>query len=85
MYANRILFSLTLVPEVCTDMFRFTIESLFITHAETQLNTVGNILNPNQYPDYNPWFIRGSEWCQGLLRRPQPSSTAIKNMVTIEK
>ena len=57
-------------------MFRFTIESLFITHAETNLNTIGNVLNENlpgnNYPLNNPWLIRGDEWCQGLLRRPQP-------------
>jgi len=65
-----------LVPEICSDMFRYTIESFFITYAETQLNTIGNVLNQDQhghhYPLNNPWLIRGDEWCQGLLRRPQP-------------
>lgn len=65
-------------------MFRYTIESLFITHAETKLNTLGNVLNENPtgntYPLNNPWLIRGNEWCQGLLRRPQPNSTkSMKN------
>jgi hypothetical protein len=58
-------------------MFRYTIESLCITHAETNLNTIGNVSRPDQpagyyYPLNNPWLIRGDEWCQGLLRRPQP-------------
>ena len=61
-----------LVPETCSEMFRWTIESLFITHAETTLNTIGNVLNPHQLMDYNPWLIRGDEWCQNLQRRPQP-------------
>lgn len=65
-----------LVPETCSDAFRFMIESLFITHAETNLNTFGNVLNQNQSDEYvplnDPWLIRGNEWCQGLLRRPQP-------------
>lgn len=53
-------------------MFRFMIESLFITYAETKLNTIGNVINPNPISDTNPWLIRGSSWCQGLQRRPQP-------------
>ena len=57
-------------------MLRLTVESLFITHAETNLNTIGNILNKNStsnnHPINNPWLIRGDEWYQGLLRRPQP-------------
>lgn len=75
-----------LVPETCSDMFRFTIESLFITYAETNLNTIGNVLNGTQFPDYNPWLIRGDEWCQGLLRRPQPKSTTLSmEMIKTEK
>ena len=68
-----------IVPETCSNMFREIIESLFITHAETSLNTVGNVLNQDQNGDYypldNPWLIRGDEWCQGLVRRPQPKPT----------
>ena len=69
--------SCILVPETCSPMFRKTVESLFITHAETKLNTKGNIvLSENQYGDYypveNPWLNRGDEWCQGLVRRPKP-------------
>lgn len=65
---------LILVPDPCTDMFRLTIESLFITHADTSLNTIGNVLNQNELPEYNPWLTRADEWCQGLLRRPQPKA-----------
>ena len=57
-------------------MFRYTIESLFISYGETNLNTIGNVLNQDQsgnyYPLNNPWLIRGDAWCQGLVRRPQP-------------
>lgn len=66
-----------LVPEICTDIFRFTIESLFITYAEPELNTIGNVLNPNPIPDSNPWLLRGSSWCEGLLRRPQPKAAHV--------
>lgn len=79
-------FSLTIVvPETCTDIFRFTIESLFITYTETNLNMIGNVLNPQQLPEYNPWLIRGDEWCHGLLRRPQPKQITSTEMVTTKK
>ncbi|CAF3934669.1 unnamed protein product, partial [Rotaria sordida] len=82
------LYNATIVavlPETCSDMFRFTIESLFITYAETNLNSIGNVLNTNRigesYPTTNPWLVRGSEWCQGLLRRPEPKNTIAKNII----
>jgi len=64
-------------------MFQCVIESFFITHAETNLNTIGNVLKVDQQrSDYqplnNPWLIRGDEWYQGLVRRPQPKSTTVK-------
>ncbi|CAF4059990.1 unnamed protein product, partial [Rotaria magnacalcarata] len=66
-----------ILPESCSEMFRFTIESLFITHADTKLNTIGHMLNENSvgnhhHPLFNPWLDRGNEWCEGLVRRPQP-------------
>ncbi|CAF4210926.1 unnamed protein product [Rotaria sp. Silwood2] len=82
---NIDLYNATIVavlPETTTDMFRYTIESLFITYAETNLNTIGNVLNDHQnmeqYPMNDPWFVRSSNWCQGLLRRPQPKNTQAK-------
>ncbi len=67
-------------------MFRSTIESLFITYAHANLNTIGNVLNADQhahyYPLNNPWLIRGIEWCQGLLRRPAPKNPT-SNTITI--
>lgn len=59
-------------------MFQLLIESLFITHAETKLNTIGNILNLYNFTDFNPWLIRGDEWCQGLLRRPEKQNIKLK-------
>ena len=60
-------------------MFRNLLESLFITYAQTQLNSIGNVLTTDQqshhsYPLNNPWLLRGDEWYQGLLRRPQPKT-----------
>ena len=67
---------IALLPDQCSDVFRYTIESLFITHAHTSLNTFGNVLLDHPHSDCymmnDPWLIRGDEWCQGLLRRPQP-------------
>ncbi|CAF4923443.1 unnamed protein product, partial [Rotaria magnacalcarata] len=65
------LYNATIVavlPDTCSEMLRLTFESLFITHAETKLNTIGNILNKNStgntYPLNRPWLIRGDEWYQ---------------------
>ena len=58
------------VPDPCSDPFRYLIESMFITHADTNLNTMGHVLKLNQrgdeYPLNDPWLIRGDQWCQGL-------------------
>ena len=86
-YANICLHSTSrLVPEACSEMFREIIESLFITHAQTTLNTIGNVLTADQqkhsYPLNNPWLVRGDIWCQGLLRRPQPKKQPIKETAT---
>ncbi|CAF5165477.1 unnamed protein product, partial [Rotaria magnacalcarata] len=63
------LYNATIVavlPESCSEMFRFTIESLFITHADTKLNTIGHMLNENSvgnhhHPLFNPRLDRGSK------------------------
>ena len=76
---NIDLYQATIVavlPDECSDMFRNTIEALFVTYAESQLNTFGNVVieeaQINENPAFNPWFLRDGTWCQGLLRRPQP-------------
>ena len=65
-------------------MFRLLIESLFITHAETNLNTIGNVLNETNnginFPLNDPWLIRSNDWCRGLLRRPQPKSSTLNQI-----
>ena len=67
---------IALLPDSCSDMFRNTVESLFITYAESSLNTFGNVLiegpQMNENPMFNPWLMRGDQWCRGLLRRPEP-------------
>ena len=68
-----------LVPDTCSEAFRYTIESLFISHAQTKLNSIGNVLNREHdngyHPQSNPWLTRGSEWCRNLVRRPQAKTT----------
>jgi hypothetical protein len=74
------------VPEQCSEMFRTTIESLFITHAETRLNTFGNVLRKVPWNEdnlsNNPWSNRGDEWCPSLVRRPKPKNPAVPSTTT---
>lgn len=82
---------IAVLPETCSEMFRYLIEALFITHGETRLNTMGNLIKDysfkRNYPMNNPWLLRGSKWCQGLLRRPLPDNTikSTTNVQTIKK
>ncbi|CAF4413966.1 unnamed protein product, partial [Adineta steineri] len=72
------LYNATIVavlPETSTEMFRLLIESLFITYADTKLNSIGNMIRGFNLPDLNPWLLRGDQWCQGLFRRPKPKCT----------
>lgn len=62
-------------------MFRDVIESLFITYADTTLNTIGNVLHEEQqrnhyYPLNDPWSTRDNNWCSGLVRRPWPNTNS---------
>ena len=58
-------------------MFSRLIEALFITHAQTKLNTLshldGMIVENNNSNDTNARMIsdrRSDKWCQNLVRRP---------------
>lgn len=75
---NVILFCFCeyLVPDRCSEMLSRFIESLFITHAQTKLNTLGHldgmIVENNNSNDTNARMIsdrRSDEWCQNLHRR----------------
>lgn len=57
---------LLLVPEPCSEMFRQLVLSLFITHADCDLNQTGRIVDETIYREYP---LRGF-WCSDLLRRP---------------
>ena len=58
------------------------LEALFITHAQTKLNTLGHLENnigeamnktlPSNRSNMNIIADRG-DWCRNLLRRPYPS------------
>ena len=67
------------MPDPCSITFKRLIEALFITHAETKLNTLGHLdgsivhnnANNNQ-PDHS-WtaiIIDRGDWCYNLVRRP---------------
>ena len=57
------------VPDHCSDAVKKFIESLFITHAECQLNKDGRLINQQISHDYP---ARG-HWYRGLIRRPSSS------------
>lgn len=57
------------VPENCSELFRQLILSLFITHADCDLNKTGRLINEIIYREYT---IRGY-WCADLVRRPLAS------------
>ena len=54
-------------------MFRWLVESLFITHSQASLNMIGNMLNDEPASDHhplrNPWLNRGQQWCADVVRR----------------
>ncbi|CAF1435936.1 unnamed protein product [Adineta steineri] len=67
---------IAVMPERCTELFYRLIEALFITHAQTKLNTLGHldgmIVENNNCNDINARIIddRRGNWCQDLVRRP---------------
>ncbi|CAF1403722.1 unnamed protein product [Adineta steineri] len=68
---------IAVVPDGCTALFYRLIEALFITHAQTKLNTLGHldgmIVENNNSNDINARLVSvGQEynWCQNLVRRP---------------
>jgi hypothetical protein len=67
-----------LVPEDCSDRFYRIIEALFITHAQTKLNTLGHLdgmpveNKPVGLSRTEIMADRG-EWCRDVIRRPAPS------------
>ena len=73
---------IVLVPDRCSEIFSRLIEALFITHAQTKLNTLGHldgmIVENNNSNDTNARMTsdrRSDEWCQNLLRRPTTSNS----------
>ncbi|CAF3147141.1 unnamed protein product [Rotaria sp. Silwood2] len=61
---------IAVLPEKSSPVLRQFIVSLFITHGETKLNSIGNLLADN---NTNPPFLYGSfrgEWCHSLTNRP---------------
>jgi hypothetical protein len=61
-----------LLPPNTSEAFRQAVLSLFITHTESKLNTLGHIFDEMTQTAIHRYF-----WCQGLLRRP--TSTSLMN------
>ena len=46
----RLFLLYVIVPDECSHELRQFIEALFITHAETQLNTIGRLTRKGAWP-----------------------------------
>jgi hypothetical protein len=58
-----------IVPETGSTILREIVEALFITHAETKLNSSGCLVGNNS-DNFNHQNVA---WCEGLVDRPVPS------------
>ena len=57
---------IAVLPPNTSDAFRQIIHSLFVTHTEAKLNTLGHFFD---HPtNYN---VRNGLWCSNLVRRPK--------------
>ncbi|CAF2782366.1 unnamed protein product [Rotaria sp. Silwood2] len=59
---------IAVLPPNTSDLFRQIVHSLFVTHTEAKLNTLGHIFDLNINTN-----IRQSVWCENLVRRPVSS------------
>ena len=66
--APRLSF-LYLVPENCSHELRRFIEALFITHAETHMNTIGRITHQGLWPTGGRRQAMRRTWFETLVRR----------------
>ena len=63
------LINFFLVPENCSELLRQLVLSLFITHADCDLNKTGRLIDEEIFREYP---FRGY-WCANLVRRPSSS------------
>ncbi|CAF3589104.1 unnamed protein product [Rotaria socialis] len=61
---------IAVLPPNTSNLFRRIIHSLFVTHTETKLNTLGHLFNPT----VNINFHYHSVWCANLIR---PSNSSL--------
>ncbi|CAF3202567.1 unnamed protein product [Rotaria socialis] len=55
---------IAVLPPYTSDLFRHIVHSLFVTHTEAKLNTLGHVFDCRE--DMN---IRHGQWCANLVRR----------------
>ena len=53
------------LPPYASDLFRRIVHSLFVTHTEAKLNTLGHVFDLRE-----DLYIRHGLWCANLARRP---------------
>ncbi len=68
MLANSFCIS-HLVPDKCSQLFQYLIESLLITHAECKLNHIGHLIYENHYENSDPNRTLNNSWCANLTHR----------------
>ena len=67
---------IALLPLESSELFRQVIHSLFVTHTEAKLNTLGHLFDSNMQLDLHQGI-----WCENLIR-PQPSTTRTTTTTT---
>ena len=80
---NFIVYKATIVavlPLNTSQLFRQLIHSLFVTHAETKLNTLGHI-----FTYFRNVPINQNIWCANLHYRPAPLPTITSANMSVEK
>ncbi|CAF1426396.1 unnamed protein product [Adineta steineri] len=71
---------IAVLPEDASPVLRRVIEALFITHAETKLNSTGHLVSRN-HTNAAVASPPDPVWCEGLVRRPIPTFSKTIDMI----
>ncbi|CAF1447716.1 unnamed protein product [Adineta steineri] len=71
---------IAVLPEDASPVLRRVIEALFITHADTKLNSTGHLVSRN-HTNAAVASPPDPVWCEGLVRRPIPTFSKTIDMI----
>ncbi|CAF4442415.1 unnamed protein product, partial [Adineta steineri] len=71
---------IAVLPEDASPVLRRVIEALFITHADTKLNSTGHLVRRN-HTNTAVASPPDPVWCEGLIRRPIPTFSKTIDMI----